>query len=321
MTTPATKRNDSIRRRSARLLAAAVALTLLAAALPAPSFAGKEPKKRVAVSTFQNQAGRQWRDVGNGMSEMLVSELLDSGKFVVLERQALGEVLEEHGLAEHTTTRPDAESRLTSAQALVRGTITHIEVEEKNSGSVGMRRFGVKLGRSKVTVRVGLGIKLIDVATGQILESELVEGQAAEKKLQAGVSYEGIQIGTEAFDNTPIGEAVQDAIGQATDEIISGMALVPWQGSVVKVSGRQVFVNAGRDSNVEQGMRLVVFEKGQELIDPETNENLGRLDEEIGLIEIVRTASKFSIGRVVKGEGFARGNVVKPDLGPVGTSL
>ena len=61
------------------------------------------------------------------------------------------------------------------------------------------------------------------------------------------------------------------------------------------------------------GRRLEgVFEPGEPLIDPDTNETLGSIDEEIGTIEIVRVEERFSVAKVVEGKDFAAGNIVRP---------
>lgn len=288
-----------------------VALALLALSLATahPAFAGKEPKKRVAVTAFENQAGYahpQWGDVGRGLATRLIDALMTTDKFIVVEREALGDIVDEQNLGQIVNVAPGEESRVTTAQALIRGAITSIEEEGGDKG--GFRIKKLRVGGGRQTVVVKLNIRVIDTTTGQLLESKSVEGVAKQRKLilrRESDSYEGKR-------NTPLSDAIDDAIAKAVEGITAGMDKVPWQGSVVRVSGRQVFINAGYQENVEEGMRLRVFEKGIELIDTETNENLGRLDEEIGIIELIQVAPLFSVARIVQGQGFAKGNVVKP---------
>lgn len=42
------------------------------------------------------------------------------------------------------------------------------------------------------------------------------------------------------------------------------------------------------------------------------NENLGSLDEEIGVIEVERVEPRFSVAKIIQGQGFAPGNLVRP---------
>ncbi|MCK4926622.1 hypothetical protein KAS10_04580, partial [Candidatus Aerophobetes bacterium] len=60
-------------------------------------------KKRIAVAGFENKVEPWWSwhwDLGEGMSDMLVSALVDTGRFTVLEREALQDILAEQNLAE-----------------------------------------------------------------------------------------------------------------------------------------------------------------------------------------------------------------------------
>lgn len=59
-----------------------------------------ELKKTVAVSRFENKAGiSSQMKLGSGMADMLADALIQSGKFVVLERQTLSDVIGEQNLA------------------------------------------------------------------------------------------------------------------------------------------------------------------------------------------------------------------------------
>jgi len=299
---------QSYRRFLMPLCLAGLALTLF----PTAGFAGKEPKKRVAVVDFENEAGyTRWGDLGGGMAEKLIEALIDTGKFVVLERQALTDVLAEHNLSNVAHVEPVVVGRLTSAQALIRGVITNVEDTDGEEGGFGIGKFRLRGKNQEVSVTVNL--RLVDTVTGQILQSKTVEGIAKQRGLQ--VRKKNGDGDVKVNRNHPVGKAVDDAVAQAVAQIVDGMESIPWQGSVSRVSGRQVFINAGYQENVEPGLELRVFEKGAEIIDKETNETLGRLDEEIGIIRIARVEPRFSVADVVQGDGFAAGNIVRPVAG------
>lgn len=289
---------------------------LVLALSSAPGFAAKEPKKRVAVTAFENKAGyvhHEWGDLGAAMAEKLVQALMDTGKFVVLERQALEDVLAEQNLDKVAPVSPGEEARLITAQALIRGVITSLEV--LGGGQKGVRLGGIGFGSKKQSLVVEVNLRMIDTSTSLIISSATVKGVAELKGLsvQGDLGGLGGDFGKET--RIPVGQAVDDAVAKAVGEIVAGMERIPWQGAIVRVSGGQIFVNAGLQENVEPGLRLTVLEKGAELIDTETYVNLGSLDEEIGVIEIERVAPRFSVARVVEGRGFAPGNIVRPAPG------
>ena len=272
---------------------------------------GKQPKKRVAVVGFKNEAdyfrNQEWGNIGGGLSEKLVDALIETGKFVILERQAFADILAEHNLGHLGDVEPTVAGRLTSAQALIRGVITNVDGINAQKG--GLRLGGIKIGGKNQKVTVGINIRIIDTITGQILESKTVEGSA---KMRGFSIQQGSDEGFTMNNSHPIGKAVKDAIDQAVVEIAAGMEKIPWQGSISRVSGRQIIVNAGYQENVETGLTLRVFERGAEIIDKDTNESLGHLDEEIGIVRIVRVEPRFSIAEIIEGRGFAAGNIVRP---------
>ena len=295
-----------------RRLTATCLVGLALALSPGPGHAGKEPKKRVAVTDFENRAGyNQWNNLGRGMAEKLIEALIATGKFVVLERIALSDVVAEQNLDRLAPVRPDQEARLTKAQALIRGVVTDIQDTGGDRGGVTLR--GVRIGGKKRQITVKVNIRIIDTVTGQVIESQTTEGIAREKGLKIlGRTKKGKGVDYEGERKLPVGEAADLAVVNAVEGIIDGMERIPWQGRIARVSGRQIFVNAGLRENVEPGLRLRVFEQGTELIDPRTNESLGSLDEEIGIIEIEKVESGFSLAKIIQGQGFASDNIVRP---------
>lgn len=292
--------------------------------LPTVGHAGKEPKKRVAVIEFENQAGKtsetfeEHATLGKGLTDMLVTQLIASNRFIVLDRLHLNEIFREHELIEQGAVHPDVATRLTSAQVLIRGIITHVEATKKEGGRIGIKKIGAVVGIDRKKTRLALIVQLIDVTTGQILQSETVETQMKKRWLSGQLRHKEATAEVKQEMTESVGKVMEKLMDLAVEKIIAGMQSVPWQGHVIKVSGREIIINAGKDSNVETGLELVVYERGEEMIDPQTNESLGWLDEEIGQIRIEQVGDKFAVGKALEGEGFSRGNIVRPVLGASG---
>jgi curli biogenesis system outer membrane secretion channel CsgG len=56
------------------------------------------PKARIAVSRFVVKAAKAYGAIGDGLADMLATALFQSNRYVVLERQALSDVLAEQDL-------------------------------------------------------------------------------------------------------------------------------------------------------------------------------------------------------------------------------
>jgi curli biogenesis system outer membrane secretion channel CsgG len=271
-------------------------------------------KKRIAVSGFENKSG--WRgeaNLGDGMAEMLVTALHNTDRFIVVEREALDDILGEQRLQEQgrlvKTTGPRT-SRLIGAQVLVRGAVTEFE-SAKAAGGGGVIIEGIGLGVGGKVAHVALDIRIYDTSTGEILQSHRAVGEAKTTGLAVGGVSGDVAFGAGGFSKTPLGEATRKAINKAVDFIVMEMEHIPWQSSVIKVSGDTVYITGGHDMNLSTGSTYTVYGVGEELIDPITGLSLGKEEERIGRIEITSVEEKFSKAKILEGSGFKTGDVVR----------
>ena len=259
-------------------------------------------KKVVAVSRFENKSSwsGQWK-LDDGMTDQLTDALMQSGQFVVLERETLSDVMEEQDLASSGRTmksKSAATGKLTSAQILIKGAITEFE-SKSSGGGAGIGFGGVNIGGKSEEAHVGLIIRLIDTTTGEVLESKRVEGKAKSGGLSLGVNVGGVGFGTEGFKKMPLGKATQLAIDSAVEFIASKLRMLPFQGSVIKVTDDTVYISAGEKTGAAAGDTFTVYSVGEELVDPVTGEMLGSEEKEIGSVSIVQVKEKYSTAKAV----------------------
>jgi curli biogenesis system outer membrane secretion channel CsgG len=57
------------------------------------------PRARIAVAAFTDKTGEAGVEIGDGLATMLTTGLVNGGRFIVLERDLLDEVLAERDLA------------------------------------------------------------------------------------------------------------------------------------------------------------------------------------------------------------------------------
>jgi len=70
---------------------------------------------------------------------------------------------------------------------------------------------------------------------------------------------------------------------------------------VVAVKGKTVVLNQG-GKTLKKGDRLDVYFLGEEMFDPYTKESLGRLEEKIAVVKVVRVSAKTTYAKVVEGD-------------------
>lgn len=276
-------------------------------------------KKRIAVAGFENKVEPWWGwhwEIGEGMSDMLVSILVDTGRFTVLEREALQDILAEQNLAEEgrVSAQTAAQAgKLLGAQILIRGAITEFSHKKGGAGAE-IKIKGFTIGGAKEVAHVAVDVRMYDTTSGEVLTSKPVEGGAETRALKVGIVYKDLSFGGGGFEKTPLGKATREVINEAVELIISEMKEIPWEGAVVTAKDGQVYINAGSNDNVEQGDRFLVFEKGEELVDPMTGLSLGAEETELGIIKVVSIKEKYSIAEAVLGSGFSRGNIIREGL-------
>lgn len=235
-------------------------------------------KPVIAVALFENEAGfkGQWQ-LGRGIPDLLVAELLTTGYVTVVDRQNLSAVVSEIRYQDQDLFRKENNvqtGRLKSARYLVRGTITDFTQTGNSSGWFSAKSFKTSVFGSRAVVMVN--ITLIDVETGEILKSISADGTVGAFGLGSKVNYRNISFGGEKFFRTPIGKATRKALNKAVVEIVRALPFQAWQPRIADVSSKTVIINGGANFNLEAGNVFTAYEKGRLVTDPETGDVIGQ---------------------------------------------
>ena len=274
---------------------------------------GAQLKKTVAVSRFDNStdvAGQA--AVGTAMADQLADALIQSGKFVVIERQTLEDVIAEQDIAASGRAAVSSTAqtgKIIPAQILIKGTVSEFEAETTKGGT-GITISGISLGSSKSQAHVAVILRIIDSTSGQVLDSVRVEGEASAKGVKLGVDKGGVNFGTESFKKTPLGKATQIAIDKAVVEISEKLAKVPFEGRIVKVENGTIYTNIGSRNDAVPGSIFKVVVENEALTDPVTGESLGAERTTVGAIKVQSVEEKFSKAAAQSGQGFDRGMIL-----------
>ena len=271
----------------------------------------------ITVTKFPNEAGwsGQW-DLGDGFTTIMTDALQQSGKFIVLgDSEMRGEAMKEQDLAASGRmaggNKAPQIGRMTPAQLLVRGSITHVQ-DETTGGSGGLSFKGISLGGSKGKAEVNITIYLVDSETGQVKASQKVVGVAGRRGL--GVGYSGSALGglggnLEGFQNDNVGKACEDAVVQCVEFIEKQLESIPWKGSIMLAGADKLVINRGTREGVAVGQKFQVG-SAEELVDPDTGEVLDVEMKTLGTTEVTEAKEKISYCTPV--EGAEKGMSVLP---------
>jgi curli biogenesis system outer membrane secretion channel CsgG len=182
-----------------------------------------------------------WK-IGEGLAEILTSELSKTGQFIVVERQAVGDIVKEQELGMSGLVRQGTAAQtgqMLGAQIVVRGAVTEFE-ERASGGGVGVqsRSFGIEGGASNA--QVALDIRLIDASTGQIIASHNAVKTASSAGGSFGARSGSVTFGGDIFFRTPLGQATRAALQDALQFImVTSFKAVPFLNTTFRVRSRQ----------------------------------------------------------------------------------
>lgn len=228
----------------------------------------------VGVTSFENRSNFTGRwNLGNGMADILVARLMDSGEVTVLERQHLDSVIGEILRQGRDLFRPEGrveQGRLKNARFLIRGTVTDFTVVGDTSGWFASSRADARVRGSRA--RVALYVTVTDVESGEIISSVRTEGRTVQRGVAGRVNYRQMAFGGDAYFRTPLGRATEQAIQRAVRQILRDLPVEYWQARVAEGGPDAIVINGGENVGLNAGDVFAVRAVGRAITDPITGD-------------------------------------------------
>jgi len=292
-----------------RIMIAGIATVLLVAATTGLCAEAKgNLRYSITVSKFKNEAGWSGRwNVGDGFTTMMTDALQESGSFIVLgDTEMRGAALAEQDFVASGRTakgkKAPKKGRMTPAQLLVRGAITHVQ-DSTTGGSGGVSFRGIRVGGAGDKAEVNITIYLVDSETGQVKASTKVVGKSGRKGLSLGYSgsrLAGLTGDLAGFKKDNVGKACNDAVGQGVKFLTEQLENIPWEGSIILAKGSKIVMNRGTREGVTVGTRFAVGEV-EELVDEDTGEVLDSELTTVATVEVTKVKEKIAYCKALKG--------------------
>jgi curli biogenesis system outer membrane secretion channel CsgG len=313
---------------------------VLSVALPA----GAQDKHRVAVLDFgygtvmtsvQAIFGSN-QDVGKGISDLLINQLVNDGRFRVIERSAIDKILKEQNFSnsDRVSTATAAKiGGLLGVDTIIIGDVTQFGRDDKHygggggGGSIWTGGAG-GLGISKAKAVVEVTARMVDVNTGEILASVTGHGESQRNGLtSSGSGFSGwkggggqLDMGSTNFSQSILGQAVKQAVDDTAKGLDSHSASLPVNaappaapidGLVADATGGDIIINVGSSAGVHVGDKLAVTRVLRTVKDPVTGKVLRTIDSPVGMLTITSVDSGSAVGKF-DGAGAAKvGDAVK----------
>ncbi|MDD5168676.1 MAG: CsgG/HfaB family protein [Syntrophales bacterium] len=266
-------------------------------------------KRKVAVGRFTNETkygqsffiDDQKDRIGKQAVDILSNKLLQTEKFIILERADLDKIQKElaiGGVAPYKNM----------ADYIIVGSVT--EFGRKDTGEVGI------FSRTKrQTAFAKVHIRMIDVSSGQIIYSEDGEGTAfAEAGSVFGVG------GRAGYDSTLNDKALDAAITNLASNIIEKLLDKPWRGYILGKEENLLIISGGKSQNIKEGDIFQIYLEGRKVKNPQTNMELALPAKKLATIKIVATLgdtpeNEVSLGMVTEGDDNLADYKAKNDYG------
>lgn len=236
----------------------------------------KSLKRKVAIGRFTNETtyGQGFfidennNRIGKQAMDILSAKLFETGRFIMLERADLGQIEKELSMGGNYSVK-------NAADFLIVGSITEFGRKEVSDVGVFSR---VKTQEANATVH----IRLIDVATGQIIYSEQGKGMAYS---EAGTV---MGVGNKAgYDSTLNDKVLDVAITDLASNIIENMLDKPWRSYILAYEEGNLIISGGKSQNIEPGVQFAMMKAGKRVKNPQTGMYITLPGNAIGKIEVL----------------------------------
>ena len=198
------------------------------------------PRARIAVAAFEDKTAKGGGEIGSGMATMLTTALVNSNRFIVLERDALDEVLSEQDLGASGRVRADTAApsgEIEGAELLAIGAVTAFEPESIGVGG-GILGLGTLIGTAilhesnqnipvaaatYLESHIAIDVRLVDAATSRVLYTTSVEARGynwgGSVIAEVGGGRSRLPLAFGGFQKTATEAAVRKAIDLAVADL------------------------------------------------------------------------------------------------------
>ena len=254
----------------------------------------KRHKRKIAIGRFSNETryGRSLlRDVdgdplGKQALDILSGQLVSTGRFLVFERPVLRKVELEQ--------KRFGNGDLVGVDVLIFGSITGFG--RSTTGKVGFLS-----STKKQLARASVDIRLVEVRTGRVFFSTTGSGEATmESGATAGFGSRA------AYDATLNDKALNAAIGETVNQLVTTLEARPWRTDILKVEGGNVFISGGRQQGLKVGDELVLMREGERIKSQQSGMEITLPGRSIGRIRVTslfgdNEANEGSVASLIQG--------------------
>lgn len=259
---------------------------------------GVGPVKLIpSVAQSAAKAGKkvQMDRVVQSLDGQLIDRINATRKFQIVGRSDLKEILKEQGFADSGNVDVNDKAaaqqfKLAGAKYILVTTVDDFQDYVETATFQGTGRSATKR-----VIRFSCVGKIYETTTGKLLES--TNFQISNKDISENKSY--------SIKDGELSDELLVAIARSmAEKIANRVADVIFPPKVVSRRDKQITINRGDGTDIAVGQIWNVFAVGEELIDPDTGENLGREEVLVGKVKITGVLPKTSSAEILEDHGI-----------------
>jgi curli biogenesis system outer membrane secretion channel CsgG len=286
------------------------------------------------VMTYVQAIFGTQQNIGQGIQAMLVKRVAQDGKYTVVERRKVANIIKEQDFSASNRVKQGTGARvgqIRGANLTLMGDIVVFGRDDrKTSAGVGaiVPGAGGIIGGSKADAKavVVLDYRIVDTETSEVVASGEARGESkrTSKGFGAAMFAGGVGVGggfnmtSSNFGETIIGEATMDAVNKLAVDINmrelnggAGGRELDLDARVADVSGNTITINAGTAAGLAVGQTFTIYHKGKEIKDPTTGEVLDVQTTPLGQLTITTVRDRISMGNYSGSGAPVVGDVVR----------
>jgi curli biogenesis system outer membrane secretion channel CsgG len=264
-------------------------------------------KRTIAVLPFEDNTSLGESKAGEAASAMILGVLSRSGRFIIVERSNLEEVISEQALGQSgaiTLESAVQAGRISGVQAIVLGSVESLDYSYNRKDLDSEKKdWGISLMGSRGFAEINC--RLVDVVTGEILFSGRASGSHLRPGL--GIRTEEFDINDEhSLDETVVGVSLRKAANKMAADIVESVDRIRWYGKVIKSVEGNIYITPGINNGLEIGtrLRIIPFTIRDDIEDIETAESIAEI-EVTGFV-----GTRLATAQLVSGSEIKSGYIV-----------
>lgn len=263
-----------------------------------------QPKKRIVIFDFWNDTPVEQTDLGSFAADEMRRGLHLSQRVLVPTDLKADKVTEDFVNGDSIkVAQLIREGRKLGVAVIVIGRVTRVAYRSRGD-EVGLFR------QKQSMVGADVEAKAFDVANGREVMATAKSGEAASNTMLA---MEAENVDSPEYRSELTRLAIRNAVAMLVPDILKSVEKMTWEGTVAKIVGKKIYLNAGRQAGIMAGDILKVMTQGEDVYDPSTGAYLGRAPGQLkGTLEVTDFMNNDSaIAEVHTGGSIQEGDLVQ----------